>query len=605
MHPHPCHHPLRALAVILMIAASGGLLAGQGVKLRVVASHERVFITQKVPRTIAKSLTLTACRNEWESAQVVATGMAAELGQLSFTFDRPTHVDGTSFPVPRLYWEYDVAVSKSSPNAPLPARLYPDALLPFGNGAQPDPRAFRGIPGEVNFRVWLDFKIPTDQPAGIYRCKCTLRNSATMAAVDEAEIIVMVLPETLPVRPSLKSFFGLGEHGIARMNQLDRNDDGIELARIMADYYQLMLDSRIEPGLVYATSAPIGDRGQIVWASAAGANLPAARDTVRNYFGRKAFQSLHLPVWRDYPYADPLGKDRARAVRYMAALARLNQTAAPDARLFFSVGRLDEPDDKEAYQRVRQWAALVQDASALAETKISFFLTEQPEPQNPRWGTLVNSVDIWAPHVMWAWEDLESRSGKRVIAGRIAAGEEVWTYPALCQFRARWRKEKGMPDTLHDAFPPVWLTDYPAVHFRILPWICAAHGLTGIHYWNVHKWPESVNPWNDAGTFVIGNETFNGDGFLIYPPAPAALRHGLAKLPCPSIRLKWIRDGMEDYDHIVLLKRKHPEKAAGIIATIARGFADWETSVSKIPQARISISKMLNQHPQHRRIPMR
>ena len=162
-----------------------------------------------------------------------------------------------------------------------------------------------------------------------------------------------------------------------------------------------------------------------------------------------------------------------------------------------------------------------------------------------------------------------------------------------------------MTDTLHDAYPPVWLTDYPAVHFRILPWICAAHGLTGIHYWNVYEWPKSVDPWKDAGSFVIDDEIFNGDGLFIYPPAPAALRNGSAKTPCPSIRLKWIRDGMEDYDHIALLRQKKSKEAARILATIARGFADWETSVSKIPTARISISKILNENPKPSASPMR
>lgn len=576
-----------------MLASAALLFAGQGVRVWTAPSYERVLLQQVAGTNTAASLSV--CRNETESVQVVASGSADQLAELTFQFNAGVNADGNTLPIPVLYWEYDIPVKKSSPRAALGAGLYPDALVPFPNGSQPNINAFRAIEGTVNFRIWADYAVPAAQRPGLYQAKCVVKKGGV--TVSTVNITVHVFNEILPKRPALKSYFGLNEHRVAELNHLDREDDGIALSKVMDGYYKLMMDCRIEPGLVFATSAPVDENGKLRWDEPAGPELPSAREIIHRYFSQGTFQQLHLPMWRDYPFADPLGKDRAKAIDYLVKLARLCQQTAPDAELFFSVGSLDEPDSAEAYQKIRDWAVLVHAASDMAKVKISFFNTEQPQPQRAEWGSLEKSVDIWSPHVMWVWEDLESKPGKHEIAKRIAAGDQVWCYPALSQFRDTWISEKGQPDTRRDSYPPVWLSDYPAVQFRILPWLCAAHNLTGIHYWDVFQWPAGTDPWKDAGTFLIDDETFNGDGLLIYPPAPAALRGDLPLAPCPSIRLKWVRDGFDDYDHLTILRKTHPERAARILARIARGFADWESSPQEIFQARRAISEAMPKSP--------
>lgn len=561
----------------------------------------RVTLTEKPGIETSDAITIHACRNERESAQVIVRGTAAQLSKLIYQFEPLLSPHGSSLPAPAVCQEFDVRISHSSPDAPLPAGWYPDALVPMAGEESPSLASFRGETGDVNLRLWIDCHVPASQAPGKYSGKMLLRDSENGELLGSARITVHVRPETLPDKPTLKSYLGLEEHRIARIHGLDRNKNGVALAQVMDDYYQLLIDSRLQPGLLFASSPPIGNDGELLWTLPASDTLPAPAAIVGKYLRPGGgMNCLHLPMWRDYPFADPLGDDRQKAVDYLAELASLTRRTSADASLFFSVGRLDEPDTAQAYQNIRDWASLVQDAAKTAGTPIKFFVTEQPQPQQADWGSLAGSVDIWAPQVMWAWEDLESKTGKSIIAGRIKAGDEVWCYPALAQFRDQWKKEKGKTDMARGSYPPVWLTDFPAVNYRILPWICAAHGLTGIHYWNVFEWKDGADPWSDAGIFTIGDETFNGDGLLIYPPAPARLvgrKKAAAMQPCASIRLKWIRDGMEDYEHLQLLKGNNPAAAAGILAGIARGFGDWETSVAKIEATRISISKALMDNP--------
>ena len=131
---------------------------------------------------------------------------------------------------------------------------------------------------------------------------------------------------------------------------------------------------------------------------------------------------------------------------------------------------------------------------------------------------------------------------------------------------ARWR-EKGNAiwmyvacDTQHP-YPNIFI-DYPLIDCRVLPWIYWHYGIECFLYWSANwfgeenmrgadpaeKWPQ--RPWV-AGNFVENwrgkQNVYNGDGQLIYPgPGGTALS---------SIRLEALRDGLEDYEYLWLLRK--------------------------------------------------
>jgi len=84
-------------------------------------------------------------------------------------------------------------------------------------------------------------------------------------------------------------------------------------------------------------------------------------------------------------------------------------------------------------------------------------VVEQPNTQDPAWGDLYGAVDIWCP--------LFCLFEPKPVAERLALGETVWTYTALCQ--------GGQPT-------PWWHTDYPLLNYRAPSWIAWRYGVSGL-----------------------------------------------------------------------------------------------------------------------------
>ena len=120
---------------------------------------------------------------------------------------------------------------------------------------------------------------------------------------------------------------------------------------------------------------------------------------------------------------------------------------------------------------------------------------------------------------------------------------EVWWYVAF--------------STRHP-FPNIWI-DYPAIDCRIWPWLSWKHDIDGMLYWSITYWPK--NPWMTGEMFPRAN----GDGSAIYP--------GNDGKPVDSIRWECLRDGMEDYEVFCLLEaaaRELGDKRPDLVATIKK-----------------------------------
>lgn len=142
-------------------------------------------------------------------------------------------------------------------------------------------------------------------------------------------------------------------------------------------------------------------------------------------------------------------------------------------------------------------------------------------------------------------------------------GCEIWTYNCL----------------LHDSYSPKWLLHYPLIDYRIQPgFINYAIDADGFLFWVVDNWTTVGDPWHSL------DMSYTGDGILFYPSEEV----GLYETYIPSLRVKAIRDGFEDFELCTAI-----EKAGGKVdeytKTIATGFSDWTQDGQVLWDARIKL----------------
>jgi len=200
----------------------------------------------------------------------------------------------------------------------------------------------------------------------------------------------------------------------------------------------------------------------------------------------------------------------------------------------------DEPDQKD-YEFVLNGFRRLREAAP----GLTGMLTEQIEPG------LIGGPEIWCP--LTPKYDHEQAEERRKL------GERFWWY-VCCSPKAPY---------------VTMFTDHPGVEMRVWLWQSWKYKVEGVLVWHVNYWtspcayPDPERPQNmyeDPMAWVSGYDTpagvkkpwWNGAGHFIYPPEAAAeARQAETVLdgPVDSIRWEMLRDGIEDYEYLALLKR--------------------------------------------------
>lgn len=198
----------------------------------------------------------------------------------------------------------------------------------------------------------------------------------------------------------------------------------------------------------------------------------------------------------------------------------------------------DEPEPPDyafvmnGFQKIKQ-----------AAPDIPRMLTEEVVPE------LIGGPTIWCP--------VSFNYNHEAAQERRKEGETIWWY--ICT------GPKAPYATL--------FIDHPGTALRVWLWQTWQRAIEGILIWQTNYWTSSTaypdtlqNPYKDPMSWMSGYGTpsgtrypwGNGDGRFVYPP-PAAFGEGSGKAilepPVPSIRLEMLRDGIEDYEYLVLLKK--------------------------------------------------
>lgn len=234
------------------------------------------------------------------------------------------------------------------------------------------------------------------------------------------------------------------------------------------------------------------------------------------------------------PYQPPVPLDDARIARYLQ-----------DERV--SSCRIPFPPDDPRFKRVISLAA---DGGWLE--KLFVYFIDEPTyhqyeaiistgkmirsfPLSPKFLVtcfpdqfLLGAVDIWCIHMQFLPEGIPRSFVDRqrnfdAVNRRLDAGDKVWWYTAGAV----------------KPFPTLQIEDDPAA-FRIIAWLQQLYGIGGFLHWETANWRQPIDE-----PFIP--QFGNGEGVLIYP--------GDGLQPAPSIRLELLREGMEDMEFLMLLRR--------------------------------------------------
>jgi hypothetical protein len=221
----------------------------------------------------------------------------------------------------------------------------------------------------------------------------------------------------------------------------------------------------------------------------------------------------------------------------------------------------DEPNDAREYAIVRQQGALIKSA----DPGIARLCTEQTITSDTKWGNLYGAVDIWCP--LWGlWDE-------KTAIERLAKGEKLWSYTALCQ---------------RDEGTPWWQVDMDPLNYRVPMWLSWHYDITGFLYWSSVYWGPygSLKGVWEAPWF---RKNFWGEGTLLYPGQPAGI-NGFV----PSIRLKLYREAAEDYEYMVLAaKSGKGDEVDKIVNSLVTNFQQWNRDKESYAEAREKLADLI------------
>jgi Domain of unknown function (DUF4091) len=154
---------------------------------------------------------------------------------------------------------------------------------------------------------------------------------------------------------------------------------------------------------------------------------------------------------------------------------------------------------------------------------------------------------------------------------------ELWMYQACLSHGC------GGPPSDYFTGWPSYMIDASAVRNRAMQWLLFRYRATGELYWETTFAYHSGDPWISQWAF-----DGNGDGTLFYPGTPAKIG-GASHIPIASIRLKMIREGMEDYEYLRLASQRDPVKAMDV----ANGLFSTAYLTEVTPQALMNARQAL------------
>jgi hypothetical protein len=506
----------------------------------------------------SSELALSLARGECEGAQVVVKPPAAEV----FARASPLSRDGRSLQT-KLYRVEYVEV-KTPSNGQGAAGLWPDPLLPISESSDASRRPLKyESTAERPLVFYVELCAPNDAAPGSYR------GALQLTAADQAPLAMpiraLVEPFELPATSSLPNSFGHSLYSIAKGHKVDPASD--EARALLRQYATSLLAHRLSAygmGMDPPRVRFVGGRAELDFSDYDREMAPFLEGTVLPSGAR--FTSTDV---RDSKAA----KTDEEKVAYYRAFREHFEKKGWKTQLFFYAK--DEPKPEEL-QLVRTQAKRVREAS-----NIPVLVT------SPLDSALEGAADILTPTLNCFFprkgpETCKNVQPTQALRRALPSKAKVWWYQSCNSHGCNMgpSKDKAVEE-VYSGWAS-YMVDHPAPLNRAMGTLAFIAGVDGELYFDTVYAYNTKDPWKDL--FEFGG---NGDGTLFYPGTPDRVG---GHLPIESLRLKAIRDGLEDYEYLRLAEKLG---AADFAKAQAAKLARSGYEVTQDPKSWISVREAL------------
>src|SRR5438128_1034946 len=552
------------------------------------------------PANLAQTATINAAKNEFESFQIILTGPATQVRTSATDLGRIggglTIMASSSITLYRE--EYIQVTTRSSGNPESVPGFWPDPLIPAVDEVYKEPR--RAFPFDVltstqdpqhqTRAIWVDVFVPIDALPGDYSGSVSLTFSESATPV-QVPVQLHVWNFKLDSTPKLKSYFRLNYpnlcygHGVAPASST--------WAQLHAAYIQLALDHRITiPNADYGGPGTASDTYSNFGDLIAGTSQPLPRRPLR-------LQGAHM-TWIEVLNAST-----------QAGIAEWwNNAQLQPFHSALNVYICDEPDNPNTKT---PWPACVSAStraravSANLHTSLTADWTEAAGTGAKNAGFDPSMTDVFIPLVDHLWAPSPPYQGNpnpppygRMgdYAGWLSQNPSmrlVMDYQS-CDSIGCGGLASGWPNYSIDANP---------VQNRASPWLSFIFGTAGEFYF------DTADTYTPNALTMSAGEPWRapsahggfGEGTLFYPGVTdvtgrsRAACGGPAGLPpstpsiggdpvtphdvaIPSMRLKIIRDGIEDYEYLTACKATGANAVAKALSVFPNAYTTDATAAN-------------------------
>lgn len=501
----------------------------------------------------SKTVSLKAARNEFVAFQLIVEA-DTPVEEIDIAFQGLSHSSGVRLSPPHVsvFKTWYTRVRKPSTGyeaTSLGPGWYPDALMPYRRSslypgfpfAIPD--RYNNIPGQTNQSIWVDVFVPyeaSEAPAGRYdgRIEVTWKNGGADAIDVHLDVWDFALPQEsnlpgdvwndsmrrMPVEEERQYYQLAQQHRFLPLVYGYRPKLEIDDGKVRLDWTDY--DKRLGPYLDGSAFTQEYD----YWGPGYGVpvhHLMLPFNIERSNGNKGGAWPIALPPEGRTPEYEAIWKETARQVRE-------HLDAKPAWRKVMKIAflnGLDESYSEEAYEKMLYYGRILHEAMG----REWFHYRVDGGYSREAMEKLSQEVDLWVCHTVEYDKDFADLFKPK--------GVETWFYGPMIYEQKR---NSGCGSNT--------FLDLDLLVNRGIGWAGWKYQ-TGWVEWEFDF--NAYAAWFEAENFKDDHRAYNGSGQMIYRGAVMGYNE-----PIPSIRLKAMRRGLQDYEYFQLLADKEGKRAA-------------------------------------------